>query len=78
MKKNKQEVITFKADESLLAALRGIPNRSEFIRTAILSSLDKICPTCKGTGSVTFQAPSEGNNSCSISNQLLSGSVRDA
>jgi len=50
MKKNKQEIITFKADHSLLEAMRGIPNRSEFIRNAILTSLDSACPICNGTG----------------------------
>lgn len=50
MKKTKQEVITFKADESLLEALKGIPNRSEFIRSAILTALDSVCPLCNGTG----------------------------
>ena len=46
----KQEVITFKVDEALWEALRGIPNRSEFIRNAILASLDSACPLCGGTG----------------------------
>lgn len=50
MAKKKQEIITFKADESLLKAMRGISNRSEFIRNAILASLDSVCPICKGTG----------------------------
>lgn len=53
MKKNKQEIITFKADTSLLEAMKGIPNRSEFIRNAILASLDSVCPLCKGTGILT-------------------------
>ncbi|MFP4058281.1 MAG: CopG family transcriptional regulator [Candidatus Brocadiia bacterium] len=44
------EVVTFKADPSLLEAMRGIPNRSEFIRNAILAALDGVCPLCKGTG----------------------------
>ena len=51
--KHTQEVITFKADESLLHAMKGIRNRSEFIRSAILSALDSICPVCKGTGVLT-------------------------
>lgn len=46
----KQEIITFKVDEPLLAAMSGIPNRSEFIRAAILSALDSVCPLCKGSG----------------------------
>ena len=50
MRKAKSEIITFKADESLSAALRGIPNRSEFIRAAVLSALDSVCPLCQGTG----------------------------
>ncbi|MDI9413107.1 MAG: CopG family transcriptional regulator [Bacillota bacterium] len=46
----KQEVITFKVDKALNEALGGIPNRSEFIRNAILAALDGTCPLCKGTG----------------------------
>ncbi len=53
MDKTKHEIITFKADASLLKAMKGIPNRSEFIRNAILSSLDSSCPLCKGTGIMT-------------------------
>ncbi len=51
--KKKQEIVTFKADERLLDAMNGIPNRSEFIRAAILSALDSICPLCKGSGILT-------------------------
>lgn len=46
----KEEIITFKADRSLAKALEGIENRSDFIRTAILSALDSVCPLCKGSG----------------------------
>ena len=53
MSKIKQEIITFKADESLLQAMRGIPNRSAFIRAAVLNALDSVCPLCKGTGTLT-------------------------
>jgi len=53
MKKNKCELITFKVDASLLEALKGIPNRSEFIRTAVLASLEGACPLCNGTGTLT-------------------------
>ncbi len=49
----KQEIITFKADKALREAMRGIPNRSEFIRTAILRALENACPLCRGTGSLT-------------------------
>ncbi|MEW6251373.1 MAG: ribbon-helix-helix domain-containing protein [Planctomycetota bacterium] len=47
---HKESVITFKADASLLEALRSIPNRSEFIRSAILAALENYCPLCRGTG----------------------------
>ncbi|MBA2133353.1 ribbon-helix-helix domain-containing protein [Capillibacterium thermochitinicola] len=51
----KQEVITFKVDETLSKALDGIPNRSEFIRTAIMAALESTCPLCRGTGILTPQ-----------------------
>lgn len=50
LRKGKQEVISFKADESLAKAMAGIPNRSEFIRAAVLAALDGVCPLCQGTG----------------------------
>ena len=53
MAKHKDEIITFKADRSLLEAMRGIPNRSAFIRQAILAALDSTCPLCRGTGVLT-------------------------
>jgi len=49
----KREIITFKADDSLLEAMKGVPNRSEFIRTALLAALDSVCPVCRGTGVLT-------------------------
>ena len=49
----KQRIVTFKVDESLLDELQGMPNRSEFIRAAILSALDNACPLCRGTGVLT-------------------------
>lgn len=53
MAKPKQEIITFKADDSLLSELKGIPNRSEFIRQAVLLALKSVCPLCRGTGNLT-------------------------
>ncbi|MGC9313522.1 MAG: ribbon-helix-helix domain-containing protein [Sediminispirochaetaceae bacterium] len=49
----KQEIISFKADQQLVEALNRIPNRSEFIRNAILRSMENICPLCQGTGILT-------------------------
>ncbi len=48
--KAKCDVITFKVDAALREAMKGVPNRSEFIRSAILSASGNICPLCKGQG----------------------------
>lgn len=50
MKKNKSEIITFKADEELAEALKDVPNRSEFIRFAVAEALGSGCPLCQGSG----------------------------
>lgn len=50
MAENKQEVVTFKVDPSLMALLKSIDNRSAFIRNAVLAALDSACPLCRGTG----------------------------
>jgi len=47
------EVITFKAAPDLIRAMKGIRNRSQFIRAAILSALESTCPLCMGTGILT-------------------------
>lgn len=51
--KPKGEVITFKVDEALSEAMSGISNRSDFIRSAILSALGNVCPLCNGTGTMS-------------------------
>jgi hypothetical protein len=48
--KRKLEIITFKVDEGLLKAIKGIPNRSEFIRGAVIAALGVVCPLCNGSG----------------------------
>ncbi|MEE8169567.1 MAG: CopG family transcriptional regulator [Phycisphaerae bacterium] len=53
MPQSKNGIITFKADASLLEAMAGIENRSEFIRRAVLAALENACPMCKGTGIMT-------------------------
>lgn len=49
----KGEIITFKADRPLLEALERVPNRSEFIRSAILAALEDVCPLCRGRGTLS-------------------------
>jgi len=53
MPNRKNEIITVKVSHSLVEAMRGIPNRSRFIRDAILAALDSTCPLCGGTGILT-------------------------
>ncbi len=53
MKKSQPQIVTFKADPTLLEAMKGVPNRSEFIRSALLAALQNVCPLCKGTGILT-------------------------
>ncbi len=55
MKEGKQEVITFKVDTDLAEIIKLQPNRSEFIRKAILNAIDNTCPLCRGTGIITPQ-----------------------
>jgi len=52
-RRGQQETITFKADKALSEAMHGVPNRSEFIRGAILHALENTCPLCRGTGMLT-------------------------
>ena len=51
--KKKEGVITFKVNEDMYDVIKDIPNRSEFIRTAIMMALENICPLCNGTGILT-------------------------
>ncbi|MDH3890029.1 MAG: CopG family transcriptional regulator [candidate division Zixibacteria bacterium] len=51
----KSEMISFKVDESLRKAMSGIPNRSSFIRNAVIAALESSCPLCKGTGVLSAQ-----------------------
>jgi len=51
--RSRAEIITFKVDSALLEAMRGISNRSEFIRNAVLAALEHLCPLCRGTGTLT-------------------------
>lgn len=50
IRNQKHEVITFKADNTLASVLKNIPNRSQFIRNAVLRALENVCPLCQGNG----------------------------
>lgn len=48
--KRKSDIITFKVDGALAEELAKVPNKSAFIRNAVLAALDSTCPLCQGTG----------------------------
>ena len=48
----KNEIITFKVDDSLAQLIHRLPNKSEFIRQAVMTALENTCPLCQGTGSL--------------------------
>jgi hypothetical protein len=53
VRKRKEEIISLKVDTSFLEAMKGIPNRSAFIRSAVLAAMKSTCPLCGGTGNLT-------------------------
>jgi len=53
MTQRKQEIITFKVDQAIWDAMRGISNRSNFIRNALQNALGNTCPLCRGSGVLT-------------------------
>jgi hypothetical protein len=48
----KNAVVAFKVEEELASILNDLPNKSEFIRKAIVSHLNMACPLCHGTGTL--------------------------
>jgi len=48
--KKKRRIFTFKADSEMAETLDGMPNRSAFIRDAIVNALEDRCPLCQGNG----------------------------
>jgi hypothetical protein len=55
----KSDLITFKVEHSLSELIDRLPNKSEFIRKAILCALENTCPLCQGTGVLT---PEQANH----------------
>jgi hypothetical protein len=49
----KTDLITFKVEHSLAELIDRLPNKSEFIRNALLGALANTCPLCQGTGVLT-------------------------
>ena len=51
-KSPKTQIVAFKVEEDLAEFLNKLPNKSAFIRKAIVAQLGMACPLCNGTGIV--------------------------
>ena len=51
-KQLKKEIVAFKVEPELAEFLDKLPNKSEFIRRAILAQFGMTCPLCAGSGVV--------------------------
>ncbi len=51
--RKKEEIVTFKADPGLAEELEKLPNKSDFIRRALLRAFGNECPLCSGTGTLS-------------------------
>jgi hypothetical protein len=51
-----KQIVAFKVEPELASLLDAMPNKSEFIRSAIQSRLATVCPLCRGTGVAPYGA----------------------
>jgi hypothetical protein len=51
-KAKKDAIVAFKVEEELAAFLNKLPNKSDFIRKAIVAQFGMACPLCAGSGVV--------------------------
>ncbi len=51
-KSQKSNIVAFKVEDELAVFLNNLPNKSEFIRKAILAQFGMTCPLCTGSGVV--------------------------
>ncbi len=51
-KASKSQIVAFKVEEELAEFLDKLPNKSDFIRKAILAQFAMNCPLCTGSGVV--------------------------
>jgi hypothetical protein len=49
----KTEIVAFKVEEELAEFLNKLPNKSDFIRKAIIAQFGMACPLCSGSGVVS-------------------------
>ncbi len=50
--KTKSQIVAFKVEDELAEFLNNLPNKSDFIRKAILAQFGMTCPLCIGSGVV--------------------------
>ncbi|UCD28246.1 MAG: hypothetical protein JSV03_14330 [Planctomycetota bacterium] len=50
MPQNKQTVVSFRVDQHLADILNNLPDKSTFIREAIMRRFYTVCPFCNGHG----------------------------
>ena len=48
----KKNIVAFKVEDDLAEFLNNLPNKSDFIRKAILAQFGMTCPLCTGSGVV--------------------------
>src|SRR5437763_15081190 len=48
----KSQIVAFKVEEELAEILNKLPNKSAFIRKAIVAQMGMACPLCNGAGIV--------------------------
>lgn len=51
-KSTKSKIVAFKVEEELAEFLNNLPNKSDFIRKAVLGQFGMTCPLCTGSGVV--------------------------
>jgi len=51
-----KQIVAFKVEPELASLLDAMPNKSEFIRSAIQSRLGTVCPLCRGSGVAPYGA----------------------
>src|SRR3954462_4794505 len=51
-KSQKKQIVAFKVEDGLADFLDALPNKSDFIRKAILAQFGMTCPLCTGSGVV--------------------------
>ena len=73
----KVEIITFKADKALVTRLNSIPNKSEYIRNAVLTAMSNTCPLCQGTGILSESQQQHWDSFSNVHKMVRCGKCND-